>query len=698
MHSIICIYMCVLYYDGELISSLRKLPTMVRKMSVEEAVRSCYVQQERHLQINPIIGSLFQRGIVSFQQLEEINATVSPRGKRLLLLAHLLQVDKQTLLTYCDVLEESATHDGLPVHRNIASAIRTKLDTLADNWGANTIPGHATDSGYTELLEENPIIMQEPEKIHHQTVIPGDRDYYWDSKGEYPSYHRNNIENSSVRGTQGSSTIINLETEQYTQLQLLVDLLTESEPDGCTRNGTICESGPDCCLGNNGDNTDNIECRTSLPVMPKRLSEMGILTSKTLHRLSTKLTRLSTHKSQAAIDLIMKHSYPSDLKIQLVHSGCGDSLQHTSQLHQVLVMCKSAENPVILEFKIHTHLAWCYFGHDMDKFEEHNAAACQLASLIDTENTCLQLLFELQPILLAMKMFKSQAIPPAKKDDQFEYIAKLFHMANRSSIKYNSSLYMIVARLHNLFINLIMAKYYSERRNAEHKALHMGSVKETLMLLYSDTNWRGLEGFANTGWFWKILGCLQLPSRLRDLAKMLQEWQPEDFLNTNSCIFEAIMSPGTCGNGVMRQMTNEYTCSGHEDVEEELGPNFQVEQETPIMKYQQRTMAPHTQSNVVCTPRVERRGNATTNGTSTGCGDSRTTCTSEAVSEDENCIKNSIHTRVSRRIVENSQIFQKDYSGKRLHSPQFSLIFIIFHGISIILLALLVILLYTTRN
>ena len=691
--------MYVLYYDGKLTFSLRKLPTMVRKMSVEEAVRSCYVQQERYLQINPIIGTLFQRGIVSCQQLEEINAMVSPHRKRLLLLAHLLQVDRHTLLTYCDVLEASALYHGLPVHRNIASAIRAKLDTLADNQEANTItiPGHATDSGHTELLQENPIITQESEKTHCQTIIPGDRDYCCNSKGEYPSYHGNNIETSSARGTQGSSTVINLGTEQYTRLQLLVDLLTESEPDGYTSNGTICELGPDCCLGNSTDKTDNTERRNSLPVMPKRLSEMGILTSKTLHRLSTKLTRLSIQKSRAAIDLVMKHSYPPDLKIQLVHSGCGDSLYHTSQLHQVLVMCRSADNPVILEFKIHSHLAWCYFGHDMEKFEKHNTAACQLASLIDTENTCLQLLFELQPVLLAMKMFKSQARLPEKKDDLFEYIAKLFHMANRSSIKYNSSLYMIVARLHNLFINLIMAKYYSEHGNTVHKALHMGSVKETLMLLYSDTNWKGLEGFANTGWFWKFLGCLRLPSCLGALAKMVQECQPEDFLNTDSCIFEAIMSTRTHGKGVPQQTTNEYTSTGHKDAEEELGQNFQVELETPVMKYQQRTLVPQTQSDVVCTPQAEKTGNATTNRTSTGFEDSRTTCTSEG-SEDEDCVESSTHTHVSRRIVENLQISQKDYSGKRLHSPQFSLIIVILHGMSIMLLALLVILLYTTRT
>ena len=157
------------------------------------------------------------------------------------------------------------------------------------------------------------------------------------------------------------------------------------------------------------------------------------------------------------------------------------------------------------------------------------------------------------------------------------------------------------------------------------------------------------------------------------------------------------MSTRTHGKGVPQQTTNEYTSTGHKDAEEELGQNFQVELETPVMKYQQRTLVPQTQSDVVCTPQAEKTGNATTNRTSTGFEDSRTTCTSEG-SEDEDCVESSTHTHVSRRIVENLQISQKDYSGKRLHSPQFSLIIVILHGMSIMLLALLVILLYTTRT
>ena len=491
-------------------------------MAVEEAIRSCFVQQERHLQIKPILGLLFQNHVISAQDYEEIRAVASPLEQRQILLHRLIQVDDGTLLTYCRILDESAVESGLPAHREIAHNIRERLRT------SNTHGMQPSNSCSKSILTGSTECTSLPCEHHSASQSSMDR------KPQVPVKHIKCIEKQSTgesqtftctrkcceRNVDPSPQCRDVDADQYPRLQLLVDLFCEAEHDGWENS---CE-----------------ECCKDIPTLPARIDEQGILKSKSLHRLCGKMIGLSSEKSSFVLDYIIKENCPVDFRIQMVHSGCGDRVQHIPRLRQVLVMCKSADNPLILEFKIHCHLSWCYFGHDTEKFEEHYSAACQLSSFMNQHNSYLQLLVELQAVYFMMKMFSNTKSALTDIKDVMELVSKLFDLANRSSVKYNSPLYMTFARIHNMFIHLVAAIYHHQNGNVLDKVLHLGLAKESLLVLYADPGWKGLEQFANKAWFWKFLSLLNLPLSLNSFLKMAQNLEPEDLLNTHLHMFTVI--------------------------------------------------------------------------------------------------------------------------------------------------------------
>ena len=93
----------------------------------ERAIRRNYTKQLRYLQVNPILGMLYEKEVIGRVLKEQIDTERDPLRKRTLLLDHISLQPLEVLNTYCGILEYSAKTDCIYVHRQIAQEIRSTL-------------------------------------------------------------------------------------------------------------------------------------------------------------------------------------------------------------------------------------------------------------------------------------------------------------------------------------------------------------------------------------------------------------------------------------------------------------------------------------------------------------------------------------------------------------------------------------------
>ena len=96
-------------------------------VETERAIRGNYTKQLHYLQVNPILGMLYEKEVIGRVLKEQINTERDPLRKRTLLLDHISLQPLEVLDTYCAILEHSAKTDCIYVHRQIAQEIRSTL-------------------------------------------------------------------------------------------------------------------------------------------------------------------------------------------------------------------------------------------------------------------------------------------------------------------------------------------------------------------------------------------------------------------------------------------------------------------------------------------------------------------------------------------------------------------------------------------
>ena len=110
-----------------------------------EAMRRTWSQQEAYLQVNVVIGKLYENGIIGRINRDQIFAEREPLARRRLLLQELEGKTTENILTYCDILEWSCKEQVIIPHGQIAKDIRAIVDELA--------PSVSTTSNMPELGE-----------------------------------------------------------------------------------------------------------------------------------------------------------------------------------------------------------------------------------------------------------------------------------------------------------------------------------------------------------------------------------------------------------------------------------------------------------------------------------------------------------------------------------------------------------------
>jgi hypothetical protein len=102
----------------------RKFPFVTTSVS---AIQKTYSLQEDNLQVDPILGKLYEKEVINRHLRDEICALTSPLQKRRALLNHLDGQPYSLLEKYVAVLEKSAKSECLPSHTAIACKLREHL-------------------------------------------------------------------------------------------------------------------------------------------------------------------------------------------------------------------------------------------------------------------------------------------------------------------------------------------------------------------------------------------------------------------------------------------------------------------------------------------------------------------------------------------------------------------------------------------
>ena len=110
-----------------------------------EAIKRTWSQQESYLQVDVVVGRLYENGIIGKMKRGQIFAEREPLARRRLLLQELEGKTTENILTYCDILEWSCEEEVIIRHGNIAKDIRAVVDELA--------PSVSTTSSMPELRE-----------------------------------------------------------------------------------------------------------------------------------------------------------------------------------------------------------------------------------------------------------------------------------------------------------------------------------------------------------------------------------------------------------------------------------------------------------------------------------------------------------------------------------------------------------------
>ena len=103
-----------------------------------EAIKRTWSQQERFLQVDAVVGKLYEESIIGRIKRDQIFAEREPLAQRRLLLQELEGKTTESLLTYCEVLEWSGEVEIIHRHGEIAKNIRAVVDELAPSVSATS--------------------------------------------------------------------------------------------------------------------------------------------------------------------------------------------------------------------------------------------------------------------------------------------------------------------------------------------------------------------------------------------------------------------------------------------------------------------------------------------------------------------------------------------------------------------------------
>ena len=421
--------------------------TPVKNMAastIQSSIQFCYTLQETCLQIDIILGSLFEREVIDYHLMLQIEAEPVPFKKRRLLLNHLCKQDRAVILTYCDILEQSASSPECvaPFHALIASRVRKLLDVSDDVRG----------DGY--------VVWEEWEK----------------------------------------------------ELLQFLSFITPPPSSKCVGLTPVSRRSP------------------------PRISPAGILTSK-IHQIITNVVlNLNRRKAEFVVDLLMDKDYPLDLKVATLQVGCNDDEKYIPKLEsEGLALCRREEcqNHLTLEFRLHAHLAWCYFTVDSEKCQEHVEAALCLQHLVEHDVLSAGLML-IQAASLAYDALQSGTLTAEVEQNILDtVIPAALHNGNRNAKDFGSRIFLELVRSDILYVYIALAECHKRKGNRREMTSRMMSMKKLAQECDYDLI-LSLLGDSETSWFNKIGRLWNIPATVEELlecnnpSKLLRHIHVED--------------------------------------------------------------------------------------------------------------------------------------------------------------------------
>lgn len=396
--------------------------------SIQTPIQFCYTFQEKYLQVDMILGSLFEQEVIDLHLMMQIIDEPVQLKKRRLLLNHLCKQDHAVILTYCDILEMSAdSHECIaPAHARIASMVRRLLSC--------------------DVREDSYVQLEEWEK----------------------------------------------EIVQFLQF--------------------INSTASAQSIGPNPFSTS---------WQPPQIHAAGILTSK-IHQIITNVVlNLNRRRADIVVDLLMDKNYPQDLKVAILQVGCNDSARYIPKLESKgLALCQQGEcqHPLILEFRLHTHLAWCYFTTDSVKCREHVEVALCLQGQVhhDVMSACLMLIHAAS---LAYDALQYGNLTPEVEQSILETaVPAALHHASITAASFDCNIFFELAKSYILCIYVILAECHRRKGNRSNMTSRMMSMKKLAEKCHYSLI-LSLLGNTETSWFCKIEQLWNMPATIEELLE-----------------------------------------------------------------------------------------------------------------------------------------------------------------------------------
>ena len=355
--------------------------------SIQRSIQHCYTLQEKSLEVDYILGPLFERNVIDYHLMLAIDSERVKFRKNRLLINHLYKQDHSVIRTYCDILEQSAESSecGALAHALIAFEVKKRL--LED----------VREDSYEEWEEWKKEIM-------------------------------------------------------------------------CF----LCFIDPTCTASSRA-------VFPSSARVPSRVQTTGILTGKFHQTVTNTVINLDRQTAEVVVDLIMKKGYPVDLKVAALQVGSNDSERYIPKLEsEGLALCsqEDCQNPLTLEFRLHTHLAWCYFISNPAKFREHFNAAVFLQYDVGYDVVLADLML-IHGASLAYDALQSDSLTPELEQLIVKTVipAALEH-GKRNAVNFDSVIFLETAMSDVLFIYIVLAECHKRKGNRDGMTSHMKSMKK----------------------------------------------------------------------------------------------------------------------------------------------------------------------------------------------------------------------------
>ena len=254
---------------------------------------------------------------------------------------------------------------------------------------------------------------------------------------------------------------------------------------------------------------------------PPRVQPTGILTRKIHQTVTNTVINLDRQTAEKVVDQIMSEGYPVDLQVAVLQVGCNDSERYIPKLESKgLALCRreDCQNPLTLKFRLHTHLAWCYFISNPVKFRDHFYAAVSLQYLVDYDVVLADLML-IHGASLAYDALQSDSLTPELEQLIVKTVipAALEH-GKRNAVNFDSVIFLETAMFDVLFIYIVLAECHKRRGNRDGMTSHMKSMKE----LAQNCNYELIHSLlrdSKASWFGKLLRLLKLPATKEELLE-----------------------------------------------------------------------------------------------------------------------------------------------------------------------------------